>query len=547
MNTLGTLLKTDLLNTFSVNRFFGKHSKSKLKTVLIIIGTLIVIGIFEFSLFTVAFSMGIILKEFNALFFLIGVAFIVETIWSLTYSVRLSSTYLFKFKDFDLLMSMPIKPSVILCEKAIKFYITNLVSSLFILFPFLTVYGILSESGIMFYILAYFMMLFVPMIPIVAGSVVSFPLLAIAARFGKTDLINSIFTIIITIATLIISMGMSTISSSFDINNISINTSVLWSYLTKYPPAIWFTRALVDYSIVSVFLFFITSAVIFLLFIVVFNGMFEKINLALGESSMAKAYKFKEQKESSVFRAMVWLEMKNYFSSYLYVLNTGIGAVMAVVFTITTTLNLSDVITLNSSNSDEWSFIMMFVVMLIILIFLNLSPTTASTISLEGKKFWMLKSFPVKTNDIFIAKSVVNLTLNIPSLLICVIAATVLLKLNFIEIILLLIIPLFSLIFSTFAALYINILFPKMDWSTPQQAIKQSMSVMLSMLLSFVVTVLIAVYTIFTVIIPLINGSGTKTYAYIMLFILAVIWSIVAFGMWMLLKNNGAKRLHKIE
>lgn len=548
MSTLWTILKTDIINSFSINRIFGKHSKSRAKSVLIIIGAILIALFVEGYLFSLAFVLGAAAKTFDVLFIIVGLAFIIETLWSFITSVRLSSTYLFRFKDFDTLMSMPITPSIILTEKILKFYITNLISTIAIMFPFLTVYGILSGSGFVYYFLSFLIIFFVPMIPIVVGSIISFPLVMIASRFGKADLLNTIFTVIITVLSLVLSMSASNISNYINFENISINKELLWSYISKYPPAKWFTISLTDYRLTSALLFIAVSIAIFLVFVTLFKSMFQKTNSLLNENSTTKSYKFSHQKESSAFGALVKLEIKKFFSSYLYVINTCIGAVMCIFFSVSFVLNdiKSYMGDLNIDNSVFSFFVMIFGIAL--LSFMpNIAPTTSSSISIEGKKIWIIKTMPIKTQTLFMSKCIVNFIIHIPAIIISTIIISLTFELSLVQIVLLILIPTLNLVICTFFGLYINLLLPKINWTNPQQVVKQSMSVFLSSLVPFILLALSAVYIIFLVVLPVLTSLATTTGSYIMMFAWAVILSIVAILIWFIINKSGKKILHAIE
>lgn len=552
MNTLWVLLKADLLNTFNVNRLLGKHSKSKTKSVLALIGVILLTLIIEAYAFSMAFGIGIVAKQLDALFVLVGGIFIVEALWSLLSSIRLSSTYLFKFKDFDLLMSMPINPTIILTEKIIKFYFSNLISSFILCFPFLTVYGILNGSAIGYYLLAFVLILFVPMISTILGAIVSFPILFVASKFNKIDLVNTIFTFIISIGIMIGSMSMSTFGSSMATNDINLNIDVdiIWGYIGKYPPAIWFTQGLVNYDFISVCMFLGTNLLLFSLFIVLFKKLFTKINSSLNESAGAtKKYKFTDQKSSSTFASLTNIEIKNYFSSYLYLINTAMGAIMCVFFSIVIIIKGSDLLAqFPFLVSGEYSSVIMIALALMLTLFITVNPTTSSTISLEGKKVWIIKTLPCKIESIFLSKSTVNWIINIPALIISNIILTIYFKLSFIDSIFLFLIPFAALVLTTFTGLLVNLAFPKMNWSTQQQVIKNSMSVFISMLISFLFEIIIGAFCLFAIIIPLLSKSDAATTAvYMLLSLLVFLMVVLIAALWILLKTKGEKMLLKIE
>ena len=543
MDNLWVLLKADLTDSFTVNRILGKFNKNKFKGILVLIGIIFLLLFAEIYFFSVAFMLGAIAKVTDALFILLGISFLFETLWTLLSSIRFSSVYLFKFRDFDMLMSMPISPSTILTEKIIKFYLSNLYLTFLIMLPFLITYGILSGSGFIYYFMALFMLFFVPMIPTVAGAVVSFPLLALAAKFGKTELLNTITTIIVTVITLIISMGAGNISSYIDLDNISFDKEMLWDYIAKYPPAKWFTESLANFNLISLFLFLLINMTVFIIFITIFKSSFTKINSSLTETPSDKSYKFKEQKVSSVFFSLTSMEIKKYFSSATYVLNTCIGGIMSVIFVISGLINwLSDILDGDLFGYGTILPVTIFIIMISFI--MNISPTTSSSISIEGKKYWILKTLPVKTDTIFLSKCIVNYVINLPALLICVVAASIVLKLTLFDMVIMFTVPFLTLTLSTIMGLYFGIRFPKIHWTTPQQVIKQSMSVVVTMIFSVIVNIFLGIFTFINIMNIVTESISTvhKLY-YILIFVLIVLCGLA----WLLVKIRGEKLINKIE
>lgn len=119
---------------------------------------------------------------------------------------------------------------------------------------------------------------------------------------------------------------------------------------------------------------------------------------------------------------------------------------------------------------------------------LTSSPTTASSISLEGKELWILKAHPISYKDCFIAKILVNLTVTLIPLLICVVLLMT--RIDFITIIFLFIIPALSCILSSIIGLYVNLVYPKLVWESEHEVVKQGFSVIVTLVINSVMIIL---------------------------------------------------------
>ena len=93
---------------------------------------------------------------------LLLIALSFSTIFVLVLCIYRMPGFLFSFKDFDLLMSMPIKPSVILGSKLFTSYLENLGAAALVSLPFMIVYGIMTGASISYYLLMILICLFIP-------------------------------------------------------------------------------------------------------------------------------------------------------------------------------------------------------------------------------------------------------------------------------------------------------------------------------------------------------------------------------------------------
>ncbi|NCC71418.1 hypothetical protein EOM09_07610 [bacterium] len=178
-------------------------------------------------------------------------------------------------------------------------------------------------------------------------------------------------------------------------------------------------------------------------------------------------------------------EFKRYISSPMYVINSGVGAVLLPIILVFTYLQFSKA---GAGTDNSLLFVMLSAMGYFII---TITSTTSCTISLEGKQFWIIKSAPVKTTNVFIAKSLVNIVSALPFLFIAIIIGIFLIKFSIIEIIIFTAVVSLGLLMITTLGLFINLLLPKMDWDQEIKVVKQSASVVVLMLMSFVLDILL--------------------------------------------------------
>ena len=105
--------------------------------------------------------------------------------------------------------------------------------------------------------------------------------------------------------------------------------------------------------------------------------------------------------------------------------------------------------------------------------------TTATSISLEGKQWWLIRSLPVLSKDVFTAKVLLNLAVIAPFYL----ASEVLLFAAFLpavsEAFWLLVLPPVLMTFACVFGITVNLRFPVFDWDQEVTIVKQSASAFL--------------------------------------------------------------------
>lgn len=192
-----------------------------------------------------------------------------------------------------------------------------------------------------------------------------------------------------------------------------------------------------------------------------------------------------DYKRHTKLRALFFREWRRYFSIPVYLLNTMLGIVSLILFTIYICLDTDHVILylkwIGMSSKVENIFVFpAFAAGFMIL----LSNVTYAGISVEGKQRELLKSYPVSIEELLFAKYLLHLSLTLPVIFICAVLMGAAFYMKIWECILLFVLP---SVFSAFAGalgLCINLIFPNYEWENVAYIVKQSLSAILTILLS---------------------------------------------------------------
>ena len=321
-----------------------------------------------------------------------------------------------------------------------------------------------------------------PLIPVIIASILAVFISYFATKFKHKNLVTILGATIVTLLILIGSFNINSIIESLMINSASIMEGIGKIYI----PVTFFTNALRDTNLIELVKLIAISIVPFIIFIIVFSRLFGKIYARLGENYKKANYKIQSLKSSSIAKALLQKEIRRYFSTPIYVLNTGIGMIIILVASIATLFVDGQTLAMYMEMPyvDE---LMPLNVLLIIAFGIGISCTTTSSISLEGKNLWIMKSLPIREKDIFRGKILLNLIITIPLGILANLIFSIGLKFSFAALVWNLA---FTIVFSLLTAivgLLINLYLPKLDWVSPTVVVKQSAAVMIEMLFVFAI------------------------------------------------------------
>ena len=164
-------------------------------------------------------------------------------------------------------------------------------------------------------------------------------------------------------------------------------------------------------------------------------------------------------------------EFDRYFSCTIYALNSTIGMVLLLVVALLL-LFISPEALEQQSGIVGLSQMLRQVLPLVIAVFVTMTSTASASLSLEGKNRWIMCSVPVRAIDIFNSKIAVNLTVICPFALASAVLLGLKMSVSLIQAILLFIVPAVYACFISVLGMYLNVKFPKYDWTSEYYAVK---------------------------------------------------------------------------
>lgn len=481
MREIKILIKVQLLTFFGINKAIKTRDEKRLKR-LIFMGIGLIMGNLLLLMISFLFSLGLAFtfRKVDKMDLLPAITMAIASIIALFTTIYKANGILYAFNDYDSIMSMPVKIKKIIYSRMILLYLMNIAFTLITVIPSAIVYVVIQKPDIGFYLMYLITLFAIPIVPIVIACVIGAIITRISIGFKYYNIINIVLTIIFALGLLF----MSSYISSLSINVADVGESVTQAVYSTYPLTELYINAVYNQDLLSLFLFVGISIGLFVLFANIISLKYKEFNTELTTNLSNGDYKAKKLKKSSQFIALYKKEIRRFFSSSQYVINTGIGGVLLIVFSIM--LGSYGIIELeNLLEVYGLTIGIREILPLLGSILVGMTCTTACSISLEGKNLWILKISPLKVSKIFLSKIVVNLTILIPAIIISSTILAYVLDVSLELKIMLFITPIIYSFFTSVLGMVVNLRFPSLEWTNEVTVIKKSISTTISMVSGF--------------------------------------------------------------
>ena len=153
------------------------------------------------------------------------------TLLTLISSVFTSSGYLYRAKDLQLLLALPVSKLTILCSKFFGLYLSNLTVAALLCLPSGIVYLVLDGGSVTGYISLAIVTLSLPLLPIVIGCIISY-FIGLATRGMKhKNVVTTVISVVFFIGVMLLSQNSESIFEYIENNGATISESLSKWYL----------------------------------------------------------------------------------------------------------------------------------------------------------------------------------------------------------------------------------------------------------------------------------------------------------------------------
>ena len=480
MNDNLILLKTLLLSTSSINVYkYSKDTKKRSRVIGNAIGTVI--------LYLLLMTYCVLLC---AGYGTIGLTAVIPVTCALTISALAfvltlfkSNGYLFNFKEYDMLMSLPFEARTVAGCKFLYMYIQSLPWYLSISIAMMIGYGIYAHPVILVYPAWLVLSFFLPVIPMLIASFLGFLIAKISSGFRKTNIIQTILTFILILFSFSLRFILEDVFRNQKVQIVLEEISGLSDQAGKmYPPAGWFAEAIVSGRLSDALLLIGVSILLFSMVFYIIGNSYRSINSALKSHAASKSYKMTVPKQHSVIQAIAFKEFKRMTGSSVYLVNGATGELLAVILALATLfIGFDKIVSAITQGAPIDSSILQPAIPFIVYFLIGMIATTVCSPSLEGKNYWIVQSLPIEKKTLYQGKMLFNMELTVPFMAFTTLCLCISAKVSVLNTMLYLLLGLVLCAFSTAWGCVCGIRYMRLDWENEVEVIKQGSAVVIYM------------------------------------------------------------------
>lgn len=459
-------------------------------------------------------------------------------------SLIMSKAY--KSDDTKILMRLPLKIRTILIANIIDIIIGFLTINIIVLYPMLTIYGVKTNQGILFYLYGFINS--ISLIGIMSILIYAVCILIIAFM-NKFPRLRNIIIYLGMFLFLGIVLGVNFFinfqttenkGNYFDGMNNFINHKKDMIY-TVFPQIKLFVNSILSNDLFVKTINFTILLAIFIILIFIFSLVFEKLFVfaIIGEKQAKRIIKKGENRSKSILSSLIRIEISSIIKNPTYVFNVVIPVIIFPIMIIFSIVmmnikapgvidKLKSFIEISGGMNINIYYIIIGGVLGLAVGYLSsgLSCIAGTSISRHKYTLWLMQSLPINHKKQIFAKlltSCIIVGISIPlmiGIVIYVFGFNIILILSYI------ISTVIGIVFGQTIGIFLDIINPKLDWTEEVKAVKSNPNAFISIILTYGVVALIG-YSYYKIMSDKFMLGIDKIIFYSMIFLFIVLGIIV--------------------
>jgi ABC-2 type transport system permease protein len=457
--------------------------------------------------------------------------------------------------DVENLLPLPFKPWHIMGAKFTVVLIYEYLTEIIFFAPTLIAYGIKSSGGVLYYTYGVIIFLLLPIVPLVIASVINMIIMRftnIAKNKDRFRLVGGLIAMFFSVGINIYIQRFTQNTSQSEITKMFAqgNNSLVDLATRIFPSTKIAVNSLINTTniqgFINLILFIVITVAALMIFIVLGEALYFKGVMGVSETAskrktLSNSELQKNTIQSSSLKVYTLKELKILFRTPIYFMNCVLMNFLFPIFLLIPVFaqkggsdqfkKLAELLQDGKSTGIVLGGFFAFMV------FASCSNAISTTaISREGKNLFILKYIPMKYKQQLMAKVLSAVVLGSAGMLMVSLIGTILLKLPLDLVLLMLIVGILGILFTSFIGILIDLNFPKLQWDTEQKAVKQNLNVLISM----IICIALGGFTVFMII-------KFKLTKWVVFALIVVSYTTLDVILYYILSTKGVNMLKKIE
>lgn len=416
-------------------------------------------------------------------------------------------TVFYYSQDVELFLPMPLSAKDILGAKFLVALLYEYMTSLIMIVPIFITFGVKSGGGVLYYLYALLVFIALPVIPLTLASIIVM-LFMRYTNFGKSKdrfrLIGGLFAIAVAVGfqAFIQRQTSGTGNNLEQVQQmIAAGDQGLLGIVTQlFPASNLAALAMFESNAWSglgyLVAFYVVAVVGFGLFTFVGNRLYFAGVMGISESKSKRKRVEESAFQKGVKARPAWLayavkEWKILWRTPAFFMNCALSSIFFPLFALIPLLSRRDSAEMLAEFSD-WlqgehvGGISLAFAFAAFVVLAGTNSTSITAISREGQGFFLNKSLPIPYGQLIVAKLIPGTILTVFSMALLVVEAAWFIKLSPLFVILALVVGIPGIIFINLLGIMVDLQMPKLSWSSEQEAVKQNLNPLFSMLFGIV-------------------------------------------------------------
>lgn len=521
----------EFLSMFTGSGKTGKKANSKAIIILYVIVFAYAFGVGGFTVYNLADAIcaPLCAVGMDWLFFaLIG---IMSAGLSVIFGIFTSQPMLYDAKDNDFLLSLPISASKILFSRMFLLYLQNLIFSILVFIPSFIVYGNAVDIKALSVLFQVIIMLVLPLLSLVIECVVGWIVALITSRMRKKTIATLVLSLALLGAYFYLTTKISDYVEYITTNSEQLGAKVINAFYPFYQMGLGAggeVGGLLIFTGISVAFFAIAYFILSVSF----------IRIATTKRGAKKVkYTGQSLKVRSGKSALFRKELTRFFSTPMYMLNCGLGVILHIALSVFVIVK-KDMVHQLFSVIPVFANHTLVMILALVSVIVSMNVISAPSISLEGKNIWILQTMPIDGWQVLKAKLKLCFVVNLPSSILCATVLGIAMNISILEITLAVVFVFAFVCFCAVMGLVCNLKMPNFNWTSEAVVVKQSASVLVSMLVNIG-----TVFALGVLYYLLQKVLSVETILSVFAVVMIVVTAVFAYN----LKNNGSKKLMYLQ